>query len=81
MATTSIGPSSTGKSPYTLDILHQDLKPSGANCEYGENIQQKEQASSKDAKQGEEKENKEEEENEEEQKVLQGSHGGRCRGK
>ncbi|XP_006981247.1 ribosomal biogenesis protein LAS1L isoform X2 [Peromyscus maniculatus bairdii] len=70
-AKTSTGSSSAGKSPYTLDTLHQDLKPSGANCESEENIQQKEQGSLKDAKQGEgeekEEEEEEQEENEEEQ--------------
>ncbi|CAO2623653.1 Ribosomal biogenesis protein LAS1L [Lemmus lemmus] len=52
VAKTSVGSSSTGKSPYTLDTLHQDPKPSGANCEAEENTQQKEQGSLKDAKQG-----------------------------
>ncbi|XP_041500724.1 ribosomal biogenesis protein LAS1L-like isoform X2 [Microtus oregoni] len=66
VAKTSVGSSSAGKSPYTLDTLHQDPKPSGANCESEENTQQKEQGSLKDAKQGEEKENEEEEEQENE---------------
>lgn len=71
VAKTSVGSSSTGKSPYTLDTLHQDPKPSGANCESEENTQQKEQGSLKDAKQGEEKENEEEEEEEQENEVEQ----------
>ncbi|XP_038172257.1 ribosomal biogenesis protein LAS1L isoform X5 [Arvicola amphibius] len=66
VAKTSVGSSSTGKSPYTLDTLQQDPKPSGANCESEENTQQKEQGSLKDTKQGEEKENEEEEEQENE---------------
>ncbi|CAH6780171.1 ribosomal biogenesis protein LAS1L isoform X2 [Phodopus roborovskii] len=82
-AKTSAAPSSTGKSPYTLDTLHQDLKPSGTNCESEENVQQKDQGSLKDANQGEEKEDEgeeqeeneeaqdEDEEEEEEQKVFQ----------
>lgn len=58
--------SSTGKVPYTLDTLHQDLQPPGTNCESEENIQQKEQDNLKDVKQEEEKENEEEEKEEEE---------------
>ncbi|XP_028630200.1 ribosomal biogenesis protein LAS1L isoform X2 [Grammomys surdaster] len=58
--------SSTGKAPYTLDTLHQDLQPPGTNCESEESIQQKEQGNLKDVKQEEEKENEEEEKEEEE---------------
>ncbi|XP_034341669.1 ribosomal biogenesis protein LAS1L isoform X2 [Arvicanthis niloticus] len=58
--------SSTGKAPYTLDTLHQDLQPPGTNCESEESIQQKEQGNLKDVKQKEEKENEEEEKEEEE---------------
>jgi ribosomal biogenesis protein LAS1 len=58
--------SSTGKAPYTLDTLHEDLQPPGTNCESEESIQQKEQGNLKDVKQEEKKENEEEEKEEEE---------------
>ncbi|XP_021043673.1 ribosomal biogenesis protein LAS1L isoform X2 [Mus pahari] len=64
--------SSTGKAPYTLDTLNEDLQPSGTNCESEESIQQKEQGNLKDVKQEEKKneeEEKEEEEMEEEEEI------------
>lgn len=42
--------SSTGKAPYTLDTLHQDLQPPATNCESEGNTQQKEQDSLTDVK-------------------------------
>ncbi|XP_032745628.1 LOW QUALITY PROTEIN: ribosomal biogenesis protein LAS1L [Rattus rattus] len=62
--------SSTGKAPYTLDTLHQDLQPPATNCESEGNTQQKEQDSLTDVKpEEEEKENVEEEEEEKEEEA------------